>query len=425
MGIIFKTHKQAKAAVENILTEIKYNREFSDLYGPFDLEVARSDEFAVLNLRTGHRTRVLARGTLQDIRGFIAADASRFTKIIGDDIESELNTGTFDQRRKNRQYLYGAILPALDPEVGKIWLIGTIVHYDSILARIHKRATDEEAVWETHFYQATLDGTLEGEPIWPERFPREELLSIYRTYQEAGEEGLFWQEYMNVPYSDSERALAQFSYFSGTLEDNILTIDGKKQYVTKTIGIDPSLGKEGGDYTGYVLLLTDEHGIRYVYEADALRLPPDAMIDWFFDTVERVKPTSVVLETVAQQEWLETWMREEMRWRNFYKIPLVKIPYNTYNIPKEQRHAMTLSRPLKEGRILIHDRLRDTELVAELMDHPKAAHDDVVDALWLAYKASYPPGAKYKPMEKKKRTLDMWFSRKRKKQPDELNWIVL
>ena len=423
--VIHKTHKQATSTIENIRIQLEGNKEFNDIFGPFYLQTSRSDEIVVVNVETGHSTRILARGSLQDIRGFIAKNAARFTKVIGDDIESELNTQTAEQRSKNRRLLYAAVLPGIHPTKGKVWPIGTIVHNDSILARIKRGATAEESAWEVYFYQATKNGKLDGEPIWPERFPPEELKNIFKRYSEIGEEGLFWQEYMNIPYSPEERELADYGFFEGKLEGKYLTINGEKRIVTRFVGIDPSLGTAGGDYTGFVDLLVDQKGKRYVWNAWRRKLPPHVFVNWFFEMVEELKPDGVVLETVAQQEYLRSWLLDEMQYRDSWNIPLIRIDGINYAVSKQHRQAMTLAGPLRDRRLLINKRLMDSDLTGELDDYPKPQHDDITDALWLAYKGSYAPTEHtLRQIEERREKRFLPFKRK-KMQTEMPEWIVL
>ena len=60
--------------------------------------------------------------------------STRYTGIILDDFESELNTKTPDSRRQIKEWVTAAIYPAIDfDKNGFLWCNGTVVHYDSFL----------------------------------------------------------------------------------------------------------------------------------------------------------------------------------------------------------------------------------------------------------------------------------------------------
>ena len=59
-------------------------------------------------------------------------NSTRYTGIILDDFESELNTKTPDSRRQIKEWVTAAVYPAIDfDKQGFLWCNGTIVHYDS------------------------------------------------------------------------------------------------------------------------------------------------------------------------------------------------------------------------------------------------------------------------------------------------------
>ena len=82
--------------------------------------------------------RVIAKGTSQRLRGRAEVDV-RYTGIILDDFESELNTKTPERRSEIKKWIVSTVYPALEEtpgNEGSIWLCGTIVHYDSFLQMV-------------------------------------------------------------------------------------------------------------------------------------------------------------------------------------------------------------------------------------------------------------------------------------------------
>ena len=79
--------------------------------------------------------RIIAKGTTQRLRGRTEIDI-RYTGIVLDDFESELNTKTPERRSEVKKWVVSTVYPALEETPGSegwIWMMGTIVHYDSFL----------------------------------------------------------------------------------------------------------------------------------------------------------------------------------------------------------------------------------------------------------------------------------------------------
>jgi hypothetical protein len=95
---------------------------------------------------TARGDRIIAKGTSQRLRGRSQLGL-RYTNIVLDDFESELNTKTPDRRREIKEWVMSTVEPALEnskEQEGSIWLIGTIVHYDSFLQGVYDGFTSAE-----------------------------------------------------------------------------------------------------------------------------------------------------------------------------------------------------------------------------------------------------------------------------------------
>ncbi len=96
---------------------------------------------------------MIGKGTSQRLRGKKQL-STRYTGIILDDFESELNTKTPDSRRQIKEWVTAAVYPAIDfDKDGFLWCNGTIVHYDSFLNGLVKgsqvaKKTVEEYAWD-------------------------------------------------------------------------------------------------------------------------------------------------------------------------------------------------------------------------------------------------------------------------------------
>ena len=113
------------------------------------------------DLVTHRGDRIIAKGTSQRLRGRAEVDV-RYTGIILDDFESELNTKTPERRNEIKRWVVSTIYPALEESPGNegwIWLAGTIVHFDSFLQMTYdgfkKAKTDNRSYpWDVFLHSA-------------------------------------------------------------------------------------------------------------------------------------------------------------------------------------------------------------------------------------------------------------------------------
>ena len=152
------------------------------------------------DLVTARGDRIIAKGTNQRLRGRAEVDV-RYTGIILDDFESELNTKTPERRSEIKKWLVSTVYPALEESPGRegwIWLAGTIVHYDSFLQMTYdgfKKSEEDDTTysWDVVFKRAIQD----EKPMWAEQFPISKLKKKKKEFIEAGLVNKFAQEYMN------------------------------------------------------------------------------------------------------------------------------------------------------------------------------------------------------------------------------------
>ena len=129
------------------------------------------------DLVTPKGDRIIAKGSSQRLRGRAEVDV-RYTGIMLDDFESELNTKTPDRRNDIKRWVVSTIYPALEESPGRegwIWLAGTIVHFDSFLQMTYDgfqqaKKDDRHYPWDVYFHSAIES----GKSIWPEQFSLKE-----------------------------------------------------------------------------------------------------------------------------------------------------------------------------------------------------------------------------------------------------------
>ena len=153
-----------------------------------------NNQIEVIVGNTGDEKRffITAMGAGQDPRGF-TYNYQRPTLIICDDIESKLGQyaiANVKNRQKLREWFYADLLPALHPKDGKMILIGTILHEDSLLNNII--TAKDKGKWQTLLIPIIND----GKPAWKSRFDEAHIEQIKANLKAQGLENEFYQEYM-------------------------------------------------------------------------------------------------------------------------------------------------------------------------------------------------------------------------------------
>jgi hypothetical protein len=113
--------------------------------------------------------RVLGAGAGKSLRG-VKDGANRPSLIICDDLENDEAVATPLQREKLWSWFTKSILNLPGPDGARFIVIGTILHRQSLLARLLN--TDDGQTWTRRLYRAI---NADGEVLWPAVWTREKL----------------------------------------------------------------------------------------------------------------------------------------------------------------------------------------------------------------------------------------------------------
>ena len=147
------------------------------------------------------RAKILARMANNPLRG-LRFGFRRPDLVIADDLENDELVDTSIQRQKLASWWDSAVEPMIEPPpVGQIILVGTVLHYGSLLNQMLARPD----LYVTRRYQAIItreneEGIKVQMPLWPERFSLDRLRAIRAKNVLA-----FQKEYMNDPRDDTTR----------------------------------------------------------------------------------------------------------------------------------------------------------------------------------------------------------------------------
>jgi predicted phage terminase large subunit-like protein len=375
--------------------------------------------------------RMIAKGTAQRLRGK-KQFSTRYTGIILDDFESELNTKTPDARRHIKDWVTAAVYPAIDfDKNGFLWCNGTIVHYDSFLNGIVKghsdaKKTGEEFSWDVVTYKAILD---DGTPLWPSRWPLTKLEERKQFYIDSGTPAKFYQEYMNQAKSPEDQIFSEEdineNFYTGNARFDeecdswyIKFENGDTEYINIYIGVDPAstLGARN-DYSVIMVIGVTKDNDYYILEYWRKRVLPMDCADEIFKIAERYSPIRRInIETISYQEMLRDYVHKRSKKEGIF-LPGIEKGIKGYgNQKKKDRLFEGLQPMFKAG--AVHLKKNMHELIGELLDFPKGTHDDCIDAFWLStqFARGNPKAANKK---KEKNAKGNWLKPKK-----VYNWIT-
>lgn len=377
--IISSTLDLAKETIDLLKTELEDN---ANLTLDFDIKIGSvwSAEELVFS-KEGVLCKIKSFGAGKKIRGtnFLSM---RPDLIICDDIENDENIESKTQRDKLYSWFNKAILklPSRLNPFYNIIVVGTTLHYDSLLQRLDKRDDFKSFNFPLVIeFPQNLDEILQGADfngvnlknmrLDDESIDKKEVLSDL-----CQDRASFFSEFQNLPLDKENAPLAHYATFS----------ELPRSIDSLFIGIDPSLGKAKGDYFALSQLYYTKATKQIYASAQGFKISPDKMLDKIVALYLRVSKLcasiTIATEEVAFQEFFKTQLKAKFQALGLF-VPIVGIK-NTAN---KAVRLDALAPLLKDESILIDE---NAALLREELDsYPKAAHDDLLDSIEIALRA--------------------------------------
>ncbi len=324
--------------------------------------------------------------------------------FVGDDLENDDNVRTPEQRDKLEAWLTKAVLKLGGAgEKFDCLVIGTVLHYDSVLSRLLKnplwhgktfkaieRWPDDMQAWDawTALYKAHGEAVADayyrehqaemdaGAVVsWPAGRP---LLALMKLRARDGA-AAFDSELQNDPLStDGAPFAGVIDYWTG---------DANPRWIYYG-AVDPSMGRAGAGRDPSAILVGGfdrETGVLHVVEARIARRPPDR----------------IIAEVIALQRHYPCvlWAVENVQFQEFFRQELVKrsaaagCPVPARGVTPSTDKALRIEslQPHLANKLILL-RQDQTALIDQLRHFPRADHDDGPDALhmlWMAAATGY------------------------------------
>mgnify|MGYP003658641205 CR=1 FL=1 len=355
------------------------------------------------DLVTNKGHRIIAKGTSQRLRGRAEVDV-RYTGIILDDFESELNTKTAIRRDEIKQWIVSTVYPALEESPGQegwIWLSGTIVHYDAFLQNVCDGYADaqkqkKDYPWNVTFIRAIED----GKAVWNEQFPLKKLEQKKQEFIEAGKIDKFAQEYMN---DARDVASATFQMDRLKYHNYDFFSDGKFSYLKNNeemipiyvyMGVDLAhTATNKSDYQVIMIMGIDANKNRYVIDYYHEKIPAFDVPKEILRMAKEYSPIRrCAVETVGAQEMVRDMVERMARTEKRLLPGINKGVRPPHGIKKEDRLEMSLGSIVNSRKLYM--KKEHTELIDELFQFPKGRHDDLLDGLYYSDFFAKPPRSK-------------------------------
>jgi predicted phage terminase large subunit-like protein len=345
----------------------------------------------------------------------------RPTLILADDLENREHCYNSDQRIKTREWFEGS-LAKMGSTRTNIVVVGTILHYDSLLSKLTDPAkspgwtgktyrsviswSDKPELWSEweniyrrrtdfngstgpeaalQYFQAHQEALLSGTSVlWPER---ESYYTLMVSREREGRT-TFDCEKQNDPSGGHDSMFPEqemhFWDDDGQTLDELLTRIGKAAVVVGAC--DPSMGNarrigrdgSGGDYSAIILLVWDSATTDlYVIDADIRRRKPDALVRDALQLYSHRRCSVMGFETNGFQELLakqfsDTAMALGMDGKHM----------QIRNTSNKRGRIERLQPLIRSGQLKLSR--RHNMLIDQLRQFPLGAHDDGPDALEMA-----------------------------------------
>lgn len=374
------TSTQAVQQSESLKYELMTNEDIVRLFGSMKSGEFSKEQWRAENgwtpegsNRVFPGTGVMPRGAGQQIRGLLYL-GFRPDLIIVDDLEDPENIDSEEMRLKKRRWFFADLCKAI-ARYKKDWriiVLGTILHQDSLIARLL-----EDPDWESVTLELCDDNLKSN---WPEFMSDKE---IKREYDEAKRQGMidvFYRENRNMAVSKETAGFKAeyFKYYEEGEED----LNNDPNSVTVVI-IDPAktVKMESAEtgIVGWTCNMLNQK--MYVRDCIGEKLYPDQVYDEALKMAERLNAQAIGIEVTSLEEFILQPFKNEMlrRGLHFEVIELKARGGQGGKGKGKEMRVRSLVYVYRQG-LVYHNESACVALESQLLSFPHAKRWDLMDA---------------------------------------------
>jgi len=322
--VLGSSEEKAMEHLGDIANELRENE---DLIRDFQIAKFIVDQKGeiIVECLDGHQFRIVARGAEQKIRG-TKWRGKRPGLIVGDDLEDDEQVENKDRRIKFRKWFFRAAKQALR-RGGRIRIHGTILHIDSLLARLQRNRS-----WRSLFFKAHRSFSDFTEILWPGMHTEQSLKAIRQEFVNEGDSSGYSQEYLNTPLDNDDKYLHDHWFKpmrrQAQLEDGTI-VDDYESFKRYICGVDFAISKANkANKTAFAVGGKDISNCINVVHVESGRWDSLEIIEKFFELAS-IYGRSMWFIPENGKEWkaIEPVLQREMLYRDIFlnTIPLVPI----------------------------------------------------------------------------------------------------
>lgn len=420
---------QSMRNVNFIMNNIENNEKLKYYFG----DLKGNGKWNQEELDFKNRSSLICRAGLHGIRGLLK-DELRPNRFILDDFEYEGNTKTQHSRDANASTVSSVILPALDPEIGRLQINQTPVHYDSFIMRVYDNYTQhikdgglaEEFEWIIYKRATSIE-----HPLWSEYFDKDKLLRRKAQLVQANELHKWFQEYeMRITTDETSLFGAKvINFWDGELKFegssaflNITMLNHKQVNHSVPVllfgGCDPAsdIGTRSSSDIAIIIIAVDPLGRIFVIEYLVKKSMPDIALD--SDESEMGTANQILIKGLrykTRRFGVEKTALSSGVFNSIAKIKEDEPKYSSVNVTgvshkgerKIDRIYNGLIGEMNQRKVFIkpdHGRLeKEIETFGEYTKYM-----DLLDSLEIAKRFSYKPAKSSPAPQKRPIPLDEW-----------------
>lgn len=351
------TNSNSSRFLQAVQNNIQNNLEYKKLYGDmYDQKLKWNEtEMVVSGRDVGVREATV---TAIGVGGNLVSQ--HYSTIIADDLVNLENSATRLQADKVIEW-WKRSFSLLDRD-GEMIIIGTRWAYYELYQHILDTLTDEVDVYIKSAYNE--DGSL----YFPEELSHKKLQELKKLHGSY----VFSAFYLNNPVDMDSAIIKQsmLQYFKNTPRlMNIFSL------------CDPAVSQSTkADYSTVIVVGITVNNDWFILEVRRGKWTVGELINNLFSVQSDWQLTGQSVEVIGVGAGLEESIQAEEDRRNIY-LPITYIKSRN-NIQKDQRIRSVLQPRFERGKIYIkEDMLGRVELEEELLNFPRARHDDIIDPL--------------------------------------------